>query len=151
MGRKKEKELVKHVTLEDLNKDQERRKISSCSWTIILIRFIYKGETIKDACDKVDISEPTGYSWLDSWNERGYEGLCPFFRCPKPNWETRAKWFETNDCRERCLDIKGSTRLVKQKFDVEYSEMQVWRMLTSWNMHHAKPYILDKNGQMMPK
>jgi transposase len=34
--------------------------------------------------------------------------------------------------------------LVKDKFNVEYSEMQVWRMLTSWNMHHAKPYVLDK-------
>jgi len=33
--------------------------------------------------------------------------------------------------------------LIKEKFDVEYSEMQVWRILTSWNMHHAKPYILD--------
>jgi hypothetical protein len=22
--------------------------------------------------------------------------------------------------------------------------MQVWRILTSWNMHHAKPYVLDK-------
>jgi len=31
-----------------------------------------------------------------------------------------------------------------EKFNVEYSEMQVWRMLTSWNMHHAKPYVLDK-------
>ena len=35
-------------------------------------------------------------------------------------------------------------KLIKEKFEVEYSEMQVWRILTSWNMHHAKPYILDK-------
>ena len=34
--------------------------------------------------------------------------------------------------------------LIKDKFDVEYSEMQVWRILTKWNMHHAKPYVLDK-------
>jgi len=34
--------------------------------------------------------------------------------------------------------------LIKEKFNVEYSEMQIWRLLTSWNMHHAKPYVLDK-------
>jgi len=34
--------------------------------------------------------------------------------------------------------------LIKDKFGVEYSDMQVWRILTSWNMHHAKPYVLDK-------
>jgi len=33
--------------------------------------------------------------------------------------------------------------LVKDKFDVEYSEMQVWRILKSMKMHHAKPYTLD--------
>ena len=40
--------------------------------------------------------------------------------------------------------LKEVRILIKEKFNVEYSEMQVWRMLTSWNMHHAKPYVLDK-------
>ena len=34
--------------------------------------------------------------------------------------------------------------MIRDKFGVDYSEMQVWRILKSWNMHHAKPYILDK-------
>ena len=40
--------------------------------------------------------------------------------------------------------LREVQKLIKEKFNVEYSEMQVWRILTSWNMHHAKPYILDK-------
>ena len=40
--------------------------------------------------------------------------------------------------------LREVRELVKRKFDVEYSEMQVWRMLTSWNMYHAKPYILEQ-------
>ena len=40
--------------------------------------------------------------------------------------------------------LKEVRILIKKKFNVEYSEMQVWRILTSWNMHHAKPYVLDK-------
>ena len=31
-----------------------------------------------------------------------------------------------------------------EEFGIEYSEMQVWRILKSMNMHHAKPYILDE-------
>jgi len=40
--------------------------------------------------------------------------------------------------------LREVRKLIKEKFNVEYSEMQVWRILTSWNMHHAKPYNLDK-------
>ena len=147
MGRKKEKELVKHVTLEDLNnRIKKEEKSVRVLERLYFIRFIYKGETIKDACDKVDISEPTGYSWLDSWNKRGYEGLVPNFSGgPKPKLGDA----ERNDLKQMIAEkdawtLREVRELVKQKFDVEYSEMQVWRMLTSWNMHHAKPYILDK-------
>ncbi|MCJ7442945.1 MAG: winged helix-turn-helix domain-containing protein [Methanotrichaceae archaeon] len=34
--------------------------------------------------------------------------------------------------------------LIKDKFRIEFSEMHVWRILKSMNMHHAKPYVLDK-------
>ena len=56
---------------------------------------------------------------------------------------------ERNDLKRMIAEkdawtLREVRELVKQKFDVEYSEMQVWRMLTSWNMYHAKPYILDK-------
>ena len=34
--------------------------------------------------------------------------------------------------------------MIREIFGIEYSEMQVWRILKSMNMHHAKPYILDK-------
>ena len=40
--------------------------------------------------------------------------------------------------------LREVQKLIKEEFNVEYSEMQVWRILTSWNMHHAKPYVLDK-------
>ena len=94
----------------------------------------------------MDISEPTGYSWLDSWNKRGYVGLVPNFSGgPKPKLGDA----ERNDLKQMIAEkdawtLREVRELVKQKFDVEYSEMQVWRMLTSWNMYHAKPYILDK-------
>jgi transposase len=33
--------------------------------------------------------------------------------------------------------------LIKEKFGIEFSEMHVWRILKSMNMHRAKPYVLD--------
>lgn len=147
MGRKQEKELVRHITLDELNKiiKKEEKSVRVLE-RLYFIKFIYAGDTIKEACQKVDISEPTGYSWLDSWNKQGYEGLVPNF-----SGGPKLKLGEAG--REELRRILGEKdawtlrevrELIKAKFNVEYSEMQVWRILTSWNMHHAKPYILDK-------
>ena len=49
MGRKKEKELVKHVTLEDLNnRIKKEEKSVRVLERLYFVRFIYKGDTIKD-------------------------------------------------------------------------------------------------------
>jgi putative transposase len=146
MGRKQEKELIKHVTLDELNK---RIKTGEKSVRILerlyFIRFIYKGDSIKEACGKVDITEPTGYSWLDSWNKEGYEGLVPNFSGgPKPKLGESEKVELKKFLGEKdAWTLKEVRILVKEKFNVDYSEMQIWRILTSWGMHHAKPYVLD--------
>jgi putative transposase len=147
MGRKQEKEIVRHVTLDDLNKKIKREEKSvRVLERLYFIRFLYKGDKIKDACEKVNVSEPTGYSWLASWNNKGYSGLVPNFSGgPKPKLgdterEELKRMLSTRDA----WTLREVKMLIKDKLNVEYSEMQVWRMLTSWNMHHAKPYVLDK-------
>jgi putative transposase len=147
MGRKKEKGIVRHITLDDLNKKiKKEEKSVRVLERLYFIRFLYKGDTIKEACEKVNITEPTGYSWLDSWNKQGYAGLIPNF-----SGGPKAKLGEGE--REELKRIIGEKdawtltevrELIKEKFNVEYSHMQVWRILKSWNMHHAKPYVLDK-------
>ena len=147
MGRKQEKEIVRHVTLEDLNKRiKKEEKSVRVLERLYFIRFIYKGDTIKEACEKVDISEPTGYSWLDYWNERGYEGLVPNFSGgPKPKLgDDERDYLKRMIFEKDAWTLREVRELIKQEFNVEYSEMQVWRILTSWNMRHAKPYLLDK-------
>jgi putative transposase len=147
MGRKQEKEIIKHVTLDDLNiKIKKEEKSVRVLERLYFIRFLYKGDTIKEACERVNITEPTGYSWLDSWNNRGYAGLVPNFSGgPKPKLGDAER-----EELKRILGDKDAWTLrevrilIKERFGVEYSEMQIWRMLTSWNMRHAKPYVLDK-------
>lgn len=147
MGRKQEKAIVKHVTLEELNKKiKKEEKSVRVLERLYFIKFMYKGDTIKEACEKVDISEPTGYSWLDSWNEQGYEGLVPNFSGgPKPKLvDADREELKRMLVEKDAWTLREVRELIREKFNVEYSEMQVWRILTSWNMHHAKPYILDK-------
>lgn len=147
MGRKREKEIVRHVTLDELNKiikkDEKSVRVLE---RLYFIRFIYKGDAIKEACQKVDISEPTGYSWLDLWNKKGYEGLVPNFSGgPKPKLgDVEREELKRMLAEKDAWTLREVRELIKARFNVEYSEMQIWRMLTSWNMHHAKPYILDK-------
>jgi putative transposase len=146
MGRKTEKSLIKHVTLEELNKKiKTGEKSVRILERLYFIRFIYKGDSIRDACEKVNITEPTGYSWQDSWNKNGYEGLVPSFSGgPKPKLDNFAREKLRSFLAEKdAWTLREVRMLVKKEFDVDYSEMQIWRILTSWGMHHAKPYVLD--------
>jgi putative transposase len=147
MGRKQEKEIIRHLTLDDLNKKiKKEEKSVRVLERLYFIRFIYKGDTIREACEKVNITEPTGYSWLDSWNNKGYVGLVPNFSGgPKSKLgDAEREKLKQMLSKKDSWTSREVRLLVKDKFGIEYSEMQVWRILTSWNMHHAKPYVLDK-------
>ncbi len=146
MGRKQEKTIIRHITLDDLNKAIKKdEKSVRVLERLYFIRFLYKGDTVKEACEKVNISEPTGYSWLDSWNNQGYSGLLPNFSGgPKPKLANAEREKLKGLLSERdAWTLKEVRTLISEKFGVDYSEMQVWRILTSWNMRHAKPYNLD--------
>ena len=147
MGRKQEKEVIKHITLDELNKiiKKEEKSVRVLE-RLYFIKFLYKGDKIKEACEKIDVTEPTGYGWLDSWNKGGYAGLVPKFSGgPKPKLgDVEREELKRLLSEKDAWTLKEVRILIKEKFNVEYSDMQVWRMLTSWNMHHAKPYVLDK-------
>jgi putative transposase len=147
VGRKKEKVLVKHMTLNDLeNKIKRKEKAVRVLERLYFIRFLYKGDTIKEACDRVNITEPTGYSWLESWNKSGYDGLIPHFSGgPKPKLDKASKEKLIDLLKEKeSWTLQEVQKLIMEKFQVDYSQMQVWRILKSLEMHHAKPYLLDK-------
>src|SRR5512136_594462 len=95
MGRKQEKEVNRHLTLDELNRIIKREEKSiRILERLYFIRFLYKGDKIKDACERLNITEPTGYCWLKAWNDSGLKGLEPHFSGgPKPRLDAikRAK------------------------------------------------------------
>ena len=118
-GARERERTCKTPTLEDLNSGiKKEEKSVRVLERLYFVRFIYKEDTIKDACDQVDISEPTEYSWLDSWNKRGYEGLVPNFSGgPKPKLGDA----ERNDLKRMISEkdawtLREVRELVKQKF-----------------------------------
>jgi putative transposase len=118
MGRKQEKEIIRHATLEDLNKKiKTEEKSVRVLERLYFIRFLYKGDSIKEACEKVNITEPTGYSWLDSWNKQGYSGLLPNFSGgpkPKLGYPEREE-LKRILAEKKSLDIERSTYIDKRK------------------------------------
>jgi putative transposase len=146
VGRKKEKELIKHMPLEELNEKIKRGENTvRILERLYFVRFMYKGDTIKEACDRVNITIPTGYSWLESWNKNGYQGLIPHFSGgPKHKLsESEREELDKLLSEKEYWTSRDVLILIKERFGVEYSEMQVWRILKSKNMRHAKPYVLD--------
>jgi putative transposase len=147
MGRKQEKEVNRHLTLDELNSIIRREEKSvRILERLYFIRFLYKGDTIKEACERIGITEPTGYSWLKAWNDSGYKGLEPHFSGgPKPKLGSaeRVELFRLLHERETWT-LREIRILIKDKFGIVFSEMHIWRILKSMSMHHAKPYVLDK-------
>src|SRR5512136_842477 len=86
MGRKPEKEVNRPITLDELNSIIKRgEKSVRILERLYFIRFLYKGDTIKEVCERIGITEPTGYSWLKDWNDSCYKGLEHHFSGgPKP-------------------------------------------------------------------
>ncbi len=147
MSRRKEKVVTKHMTLERLNEKIKRGQNTVRTLErLYFIRFLYKGDSIKQACDRANISEPTGYSWLKSWNESGVEGITPHFSGgpkPKLNEASLKELRDILDTKE-AWTLREVRILIKERFGVDFSEMHVWRILKSMNLRHAKPYLLDK-------
>jgi putative transposase len=148
VGRKQEKGIIRHITLDDLNKKiKKEEKSVRVLERLYFIRFLYKGDTIKEACEKIDITEPTGYGWLDSWNKGGYVGLAPNFSGgPKPKLgDAEREELKRLLGEKDAWTLKEVRMLLKEKFNVEYSEMQVWRMPLNYSFDCAGVRFISLN------
>ena len=106
--------------------------------------FIWK-KSVPEASKDVGVVKAIAYEWLRRWNESGYEGLIPRFAGGKPGKLSKDQKEELKSLlKAKDLWYLGDiVDLIRTKFNVEYSERQVRRILKSFKMNHAKPYQID--------
>jgi len=78
MGRRPEREVVRWLTLEELNEEIRSRKVcSEVLRKLFFVKGLYKGAVVLKAAKEVGVSKVIGYVWLETWNKQGLEGLKP--------------------------------------------------------------------------
>ena len=109
------------------------------------IKYRYEGNSVKVSSERVGISSAVGHRWQKRWNESGYDGLIPRYTGGRP-----AKLSEQQKTQlKQMLNIKKgwTTKQVKDlivnEFGVEYSIMQIRRILKKLGIKYAKPYQHD--------
>ncbi|PTD94175.1 hypothetical protein C9439_03770 [archaeon SCG-AAA382B04] len=114
---------------------------------LYFIKFLYEGDNVPEASDKVEISNQTGYRWRKKWNKKGIEGLEPEYDGgPKPKLKLKKK--EKEELKEKLKERDNWTtreikNLIKERFDVEYSSRHTRRILEEMGMKNGKPYQQD--------
>ena len=146
MGRKKTLVVERRVSESEINKRiREEKNRARIIPRLIFIKLLYGGKSVIEASKDVGVVKRVGYQWLERWNESGFDGLVPRFAGGKPSklsvdqkkelrtlLETKDLWY-----------LGDVVDLIRTKFDVEYSERQVRRILKGFKMKHEKPYQVD--------
>lgn len=139
-------EVKRWMTKEELVTEIKDRKVEKrVLERLYFIKYLYEGDSVPEACDKVEISNNTGYRWRTSWNSEGLEGLYPDFDGgPKPKLNSEEKEKLKNMLKERSnWTTEEVKNLIGDEFDVSYTTRHVSRILENFGMNHGKPYQQD--------
>ena len=137
----REKEIVRHLSEEDLDRLITETDDKKMSDRLIFITRLYKGATLAEAADDVGRSSATGSRWAKRWNEGGLGKLMPNFgdgRSPKLDEA------EQEQLIERLRDGQPWKKqeiqhLLKEEFDVEYHPHYLPTFLDELGLHYAIP------------
>lgn len=146
-------EIVKHVPLDelealidsiesrnDLTPVEKRRMVQRLSF----IRLRYKGYSVAESADILDINRQSGYNWQSAWNNGGSEALKPGFDGGAPSKltpEQKKDLASYVDGRELCTE--SVVEHVERSYGVRYSGMQISRILRKEGLVYRRGYKVD--------
>jgi transposase len=138
-------ELVRHVPAEEMKKVIRKEKDKYVHERLLFIYQLYLGCSVAEACERMCISEQTGYEWLEKWNEQGRDGIGPNFGGGSPPRLTQAQKESIRDkLTSKANWLTTEVRaLIFKDLNVAYSVRHVARILRGFGMHYAKPYPHD--------
>ena len=141
MSEDRRKEIVRHLSEDDLNRLLAESTDEKLTERLIFIKRLYKGATLEDAADDVGRSSGTGTRWAHRWNEGGLGLLMPNFGGGRP-----PKLGE--DQRERLLELlrdgqpwkkQEIQHLINEEFGVEFHPVYLSTFLDKLGLSYAIP------------
>lgn len=109
----------------------------------VLIKCVLDGMKVSEACDFLQISEPTGHRWLDNYNEKGPEGLyLNYYNCGRHSRLSDDQKDELNRIleNEEYLTVERAHEIIKSRYDIDYSIQSVKNILDKLEYNKGKPY-----------
>lgn len=111
---------------------------------LYFVRYRYEGKSVEEAADLVGITKNNAYIWQERWNESGYEGLTPRFAGGKPSKLSDAQKEELKEeLRHGSHTTEDVRKLIRDRFDVEYTPKQVRVILRKFGFRYSKPLQHD--------
>ena len=105
----------------------------------------YLGDSVEEASRKVGITKMVGYEWQNRWNKEEYAGLIPRYAGGRPSKLTDDQKGDLKAfLKERDDWTTGEIkRLIKERYNVEYTLKQIRVILRKFGMKCGKPYPKD--------
>ena len=112
---------------------------------LLFIRYRYDGDSVETAAGRIGITKMMGYLWQKKWNAEGYRGLIPRYA---RNGPSKMSPDQKAALKEELMHSQYTTAqvrdIIRKEYGIEYTMKQVWVILNSMGMRHAKPYPHDK-------
>ena len=131
---------------EKLREALDEEKEPKVKWKLSFVSLVAGGMKVEEATAHFGIGIATGHNWIRCWNSEGVEGLV---RKKIPGRPPKLDEEELGELK-RVLkakpywSVKEVMRLVKELFEVNYSDEQTRRILVGkLGMNYAKPFVRD--------
>ncbi|MDD4749880.1 MAG: IS630 family transposase [Methanosarcinaceae archaeon] len=137
--------IDRKITLDELNSFIKHENNSRVLKRLYFVKFRYLGDSVEEATNKVGVTKKTGYYWQEDWNQGGYSALIPEFGGGRKSKLTDKQKNELRTLLEAkdYWTTREVLKLIKEKYNVDYSLKQIGVILHSFNMYYSKPYTLD--------
>ncbi|GAB6163107.1 IS630-like element ISDra3 family transposase [Desulfothermus naphthae] len=142
-------ERIKVKNAEELKEKLKGEKKDNILVKLIFLNLIREGIDFEKACSGCGIAQSTGYLWIREWNQEGYKGIKGKGRGKGGGRPNRLSEEDLKKLKELLKKraywtTKEVRALIKDTFDIEYSQDHVVRILRDkLKMHFSKPYPMD--------
>lgn len=124
--------IKKDVPITEIRKvKRDLEKFLDLYEKVTFIEELYDGETVKSAMEKRGKTPQTGYKWLKTWNDEGFDGL---FRKDGSGRNSKLSDYQFEILRKNIV-LKGLSSIseikseIQNEFGVSYSERHLRRLI----------------------